>query len=260
VGCWSESGAIAAETAPLGVNAADSSGPALSFDLGGGAKMEFVLIRPGSFLMGDADGLEDERPVHKVTISQPFYLGKYAVTQQQWEAVTGSNPSDFKGPQNPVESVDWVDCQAFLQKLNEKFGATGVKFALPTEAQWEYACRAGGNGKFSFGDAEGQLAEYAWFRDNSKGTTHPVGEKKPNAWGLYDMHGNVCQLCADWHANDYYGQSPAADPAGVLTGYHHVMRGGCFDDTAEHCRAAYRNKNDPADRNHDLGLRVMCTR
>jgi formylglycine-generating enzyme required for sulfatase activity len=256
--CGIEAGA--SEAGPQNAGDTGRSGNTLSFDLGGGVKIDFVLIQSGSFLMGDADGLEDERPAHKVTISQPFYLGKYEVTQQQWEAVMGDNPSVFKGPQNPVENVLWAQCQAFLQKLNEKFAATGVKFGLPTEAQWEYACRAGSSGEFGFSDAKGQLADYAWFCDNAQGTTHPVGVKKPNVWGLYDMHGNVCEWCADWYADSYYGQSPAVDPPGVVSGCHYIIRGGCFEDTAANCRAAYRNKSDAADRNHNVGVRVMCAR
>ncbi len=157
-----------------------------------------------------------------------------------------------------LNSVGWPECQVFLEKLNAKFAASGVKFGLPTEAQWEYACRAGGSGKFFFGDDDSQLADYAWFAGNSGGTTHPVGAKKPNAWGLYDMHGNVCQWCADWYAPDYYQNSPAADPPGVALSYHRVVRGGCFDQFASHCRTAYRNMNDPADRNDNVGFRVMC--
>jgi formylglycine-generating enzyme required for sulfatase activity len=254
-GFGSNCGAIAADSGPQGVVDAGSSAKTMSLDLGGGVKLELVLIPAGTFSMGSDDGAEDERPVHKVAISKPFYIGKYPVTQQQWQAVMGDNPSDFKGPRNPVERVGWLAIKEFLWRLNEKFAATGMKFALPTEAQWEYACRAGGDGKL-----DGSLADYAWFRDNAKGATHPVGEKKPNAWGLYDMHGNVCQWCTDWYAEDYYSKSPAADPTGGPPGCHHVMRGGCFEEPADYCRTTYRSKNDEADRNHNLGLRVIAVR
>jgi len=160
-------------------------------DLPGGEKLTFVLIPAGSFMMGDADGESCDKPVHQVRITKPFYLGKYEVTQEQWQAIMGTNPSDFKGAKNPVENVNWNDCHAFLTKLNEKVANTGKKFVLPTEAQWEYACRAGTTTQYSYGDSAEELGDYAWSRSNAGRTTHPVGQKKPNAWGLYDMHGNV---------------------------------------------------------------------
>jgi serine/threonine protein kinase/formylglycine-generating enzyme required for sulfatase activity len=161
-------------------------------DLGGGIQMEFVLIHPGSFRMGS--DLGDEGPAREVTITEPFYLGKYEVTQEQWEAVMGTNPSLFKGPKLPVENVSADDAQDFLGRVRTK---TGRALALPTEAQWEYSCRAGSSTRYSFGDSPASLGEYAWFADNSDRITHPVGEKKPNRWGLYDMHGNVWERCRD---------------------------------------------------------------
>ncbi len=169
----------------------------ISVELGGGVKMEMVLIPAGEFLMGspesDKDASTDEKPQHRVRITRPFYLGKYLVTQEQWIAVMGSNPSLFKGIKNPVEMVSWDDCQQFLAKLNAKSGPGGGRFQLPNEAQWEYACRAGSTTRYCFGDDASGLRDYAWYSANSRDTTHPVGEKKPNAWGLYDMHGNVCE-------------------------------------------------------------------
>ena len=168
-------------------------------DLGSGVKMEMLLIPAGEFLMGspdsDKDSSDDERPLHRVRISRPFYLGKYPVTQKQWEAVMGSNPSWFKNPSNPVETVNWEDCQQFLVKLNAKVRSGYGRFQLPTEAQWEYACRAGSNTKYYFGD-EASVADYSWYFMNADAQTHPVGQKKPNAWGLYDIQGNVCEWCA----------------------------------------------------------------
>jgi len=161
----------------------------LTVDLGGGVKMEFVLIRPGSFTMGHK--WESMRPTHKVT--KAFYLGKYEVTQEQWEKVMGSNPSAFGGAKNPVEQVSWDDCQGFVAKLQEK--APGQTFRLPSGAEWEYACRAGSTGDYCYGDGEGALAEYAWYVSNANYRPHQVGQKKPNAWGLYDMHGNVSEWC-----------------------------------------------------------------
>ena len=148
------------------------------------------------------------------------------VTQDQWEAVTGHNPSFFKGPKNPVEQVSWDDCQKFLGKLNAKSAAGAGKFQLPTEAQWEYACRAGSKTKYCFGDDDRSSADMRGTAENSGGKTHPVGEKKPNAWGLYDMHGNVWEWCQDWYEDGYYKESPVDDPTGPATGLCRVFRGG----------------------------------
>jgi formylglycine-generating enzyme required for sulfatase activity len=231
----------------------------LTVDLGGGVKMEFVLIPAGSFLMGDEKGLDWEKPVHKVTITKPFYLGKYEVTQEQWQAVMGNNPSYFKGPKNPVEMVSWYGCHAFRAKLNEKFSSGGVKFGLPTEAQWEYACRAGTTTRYSFGDDPAKLDDYAWWSENAKDTTHPVGQKKPNAWGLCDMHGNVWERCVDWFGEDYYAKSPAEDPVGPDSGASRVLRGGSwYDGGPDGFRCAYRYDYDP-DYRANGGFRVART-
>jgi formylglycine-generating enzyme required for sulfatase activity len=229
----------------------------LSLDLGNGVSMEFVLIRPGSFLMGDADGMDNAKPVHKVTITKPFLLGKYEVTQRQWQAVMDGNPSEFPGPENPVDSVGWEACQAFLRQLNEKLGGPSRRFCLPTEAQWEYACRAGSSTDFCYGDDEAKLGEYGWFCDNSAARTHPVGEKKPNAWGLYDMHGNLFEWCADWYDRDYYRSSPPTDPTGPPAGSLHVDRGGAWGSLGSGCSSAFRSTNSPRS-DHFIGLRVMC--
>jgi formylglycine-generating enzyme required for sulfatase activity len=225
-------------------------------DLGGGVKMEFVLIRPGSFTMGSDVGHKDEIPVHKVTLTQPFYLGKYEVTQEQWEKVMGGNPSVFKGTNLPVENVSWNDCQSFLAELQRK---TGRKFALPTEAQWEYACRAGTTTTFSFGDDETTLAEHAWYAANSDRKTHPVGQKKPNAWGLYDMHGNVFEWCADWYTESY-PKEDATNPLGGASGERRVIRGGAWLYIPDNLRSADRSFSPPGYRVNEYGLRcVMLT-
>ncbi len=152
--------------------------------------MEMVLIPAGEFQMGSNTGDSDEQPVHTVRISRPFYLGTYEVTQGQWQAVMGRNPSWFTGePTRPVERVSWDNIQIFLQQLNAREGGAGYR--LPTEAEWEYAARAGTSTAYSFGDDEQKLGEYAWYRANASNTTRPVGLKTPNAWGLHDMHGNV---------------------------------------------------------------------
>ncbi|MGD0900691.1 MAG: formylglycine-generating enzyme family protein [Thermoguttaceae bacterium] len=231
--------------------------PVLALDLGGRIKMDLLLIPSGSFLMGGAGGEDDAKPVHEVTIGEPFYIGKYKVTQEQWQAVMGSNPSEFKGPRNPVDSVGWEDCRRFLKKLNEKFADASVRFSIPTEAQWEYACRAGSKAKYCYGNAEASLAEFAWFYDNSGEKTHPVGGKKPNAWGLYDMHGNLFEWCADWYSGDYYKSSPARDPCGPASGTLHVDRGGCWNSVARGCCSAFRNTNSPRP-DHLIGLRVVA--
>jgi formylglycine-generating enzyme required for sulfatase activity len=182
-----------------------------------------------------------------VNIGRAFYLGRYEVTQEQWQAVMGGNPSKFPGAKNPVESVSWVDCQQFLGNLNAQ-GPRG-SFALPTEAQWEYACRAGETGLYSFGENRAALDDYAWHCGNSRNKTHPVGQKKPNAWGFYDMHGNVQEWCTDWYDAEYYAQSPLRDPTGPTSGRLRVSRGGCGTDAAWDCRAACRIFHFPEDRN-----------
>ena len=233
----------------------------IAVDLAPGVKLEMVLIPAGEFLMGspawDNNARADEKPQHRVRITKPFCLGKYKVTQEQWAAVMGSNPSHFNGPKNPVEQVSWDDCQAFLGKLNETTAGQGDKFALPTETQWEYACRAGSTTRYYFGEEEGQLGEYAWYDKNSGGQTHRVGEKKPNAWGLYDMHGNVWEWCADWYGDDYYGKSPPDDPTGPSEGSYRVLRGGSWCYPAGPCRSAVRNFFAPGIRDYFPGFRVL---
>jgi formylglycine-generating enzyme required for sulfatase activity len=225
--------------------------PRLTVDLGGGVGIEFVLIRPGSFSMGSEKG---EEPVHTVTISKPFYLGKYEVTQEQWQALMGVNPSEFKGPKNPVESVSWEDCQAFVEKLNAKAGAGA--FRLPTEAEWEYACRAGTSTEFCFGDAKAALGEYGWYKGNSESKTHPVGTRRPNAWGLYDMHGNVREWCQDGYGD--YGADAATDPKGREGDTTRVHRGGAWEDDSGDCRAASRHGEAPGFV-IDFGCRLVRT-
>ena len=234
--------------------------PELAVDLGNGIKLELVLIPAGEFEMGspasDVEAPHMQKPQHRVRITKQFYLGKYLVTQQQWEAVMGGNPSKFKGPKNPVETVSWDDCQQFLTKLNAKIGTQGGKFALPTEAQWEYACRAGSTTRYCFGDDDAKLGEYAWYDANSGNRTHPVGEKKPNAWGLYDMHGNVFEWCQDWCDGNYYASSPTNDPTGPATGTDRAGRGGSWKLFAGFSRSAYRFSHLPEGRAFSLGFRV----
>jgi len=183
--------------------------------------MELVYIKPGTFVMGGeskTDGRFEcvEVPKHGITLTKGFYLGKYEVTQAQYQAIMGSNPSrSTKAPNCPVDNVASSDALTFCEKLAEKTGR-GVR--LPTEAEWEYASRAGKNTRWFFGNDPSPLGEYAWFKDNAGGKSHPVGQKKPNPWGLYDIYGNVCERISDTYARNYYAQSPKVDPTGPSQG------------------------------------------
>jgi formylglycine-generating enzyme required for sulfatase activity len=247
---WLSAGARAEDSAAPATKAADpvsapDSPAELAMEIGGGAKMEFVLIRAGSFMMG-SEKSGDEKPVHKVTFDKPFYMGKYKVTQAQWEAVMGSNPSAYKGARNPVENVSWEECQKFMAKLNEK--VPGRQFSLPSEAQWEYACRAGSTGDYCYGDGDGRLNEFAWYSGHAGEKPHPVGEKKPNAWGLYDMHGNLWEFCAEFYHPNYKG-APSDGSAWTQGGTtFKVMRGGGFNNISEYLRSSRRHYLD-----HPLG-------
>jgi formylglycine-generating enzyme required for sulfatase activity len=235
--------------------------------------MKLVLIPSGVFLMGSPDSdqhaFDIEKPQHRVRITQPFYLGVYEVTQGQYRVVTSESPSYFKGSDDlPVERVSWNDAVAFCNKLSAREGlkpyyqtGTGLPtggdgYRLPTEAEWEYACRAGSTTRFSFGDEEASLGEYAWFDGNSDKKTHPVGQKRPNAFGLYDMHGNVWEWCWDGYEENYYANSPGADPVGPSQAADRVVRGGSWGSDPLLCRAALRNRFTPGGRYGDLGFRV----
>jgi formylglycine-generating enzyme required for sulfatase activity len=218
--------------------------------------MKLVLIPAGEFEMGSnvAEGSNYERPVHRVRISEPFYMGKYEVTQAQWEAVMGTNPSYFKGnPNRPVEGVSWEDVQAFIKRLNRQEGWEVCR--LPTEAQWEYAARAGTTTEWYDND----LDAIAWYRENSGYKTHEVGQKWPNAWGLYDMLGNVEEWVQDWYASDYYRHSPTVDPQGPDAGALRVYRGGGWSLGARYVRAAFRYGFDPGVRYDYLGFRCLSS-
>jgi len=233
--------------------------------------MKFVLVPAGSFMMGspEGQGASDEHPRHQVEISRPYYLGVTEVTQAQWKAVMGSNPSGFKGDNRPVENVSWIDAQEFIRRLNQKEGTN--KYRLPTEAEWEYACRAGSETAYCFGDDESRLGDYAWYWHgvNSSERIQPVGQRKPNAWGLYDMHGNVFEWCADWYGWDYYAASPSRDPRGPgspvyddsLGGEFRVVRGGGvgWGGDAGTCRSACRGWGLPGWRMTDCGFRLART-
>jgi len=218
--------------------------------------MKFVLIPDGSFMMGSPPheiNRADDENLHIVTISKPFYMQSTQVTQGQWEEVMGNNPSFFRncGDNCPVENVSWDDAQEFIRKLNQVKGTD--KYRLPTVAEWEYACRAGSTTRYYFGDDEAELGEYAWYHNNSDGKTHPVGQKKPNAWGLYDMHGNVWEWCQDWYG-EYSGS--VTDPKGPISGEYRVLRGGSWIHGERGMRSAYRLRLRPDGRFSFIGFRL----
>jgi len=217
--------------------------------------MEFVFIKGGCFDMGDTfgDGEADEKPVHQVCVDD-FYLGKYEVTQGQWEKVMGDNPSRFKGRDNPVERVSWNDVQQFIDHLNIQ---SGRKYRLPTEAEWEYAARSGGEKeKYAGTSQESELGQYAWYYINSGKQTHPVGQKNPNALGLHDMSGNVWEWCSDWYGENYYKGRPRINPEGPGNGVNRVLRGGSWFDDPGWMRAAFRYGFPPPTPNSLFGFRL----
>jgi formylglycine-generating enzyme required for sulfatase activity len=231
--------------------------------------MKLVLIPKGKFTMGSPEsekGRKENETQHEVTISKDYYLGVYEVTQAQYEKVMGKNPSSFQGAKVgnenadlPVENVSWDDAVEFCKKLSDlpEEKKAGRVYRLPTEAEWEYACRAGGVTAYSFGESSKSLGDYAWFDENSNGQTHPVGQKKPNAWGLYDMLGCVWEWCSDWY--DEYPKGAVSDPTGPIKGSDRVFRGGSWFGGAAICRSADRNWGVPSFRGINLGFRVALS-
>jgi formylglycine-generating enzyme required for sulfatase activity len=232
--------------------------------------MEFVKIAPGEFLMGcapdDSPSLPGvyspcpakDKPQHRVQITKPFEIGKYEVTQAQWQAIMGDNPSYFRGPDNPVEQILWSQVQEFLARLNAR--NDGYHYRLPTEAEWEYCARAGSTDQFG----DGQLRDGAWYgAENGKvmtetpGTTHPVGQKAPNAWGLYDMLGNVSEWVSDWFSDSYYKSSPERDPSGPAEGMYHVSRGGSWFSIPSFLRVWNRYETVQVLKRRDTGFRCV---
>jgi formylglycine-generating enzyme required for sulfatase activity len=210
--------------------------------------MKFVHIPPGTFMMGSL------KTLHRVTLTKGFYMQTTQVTQKQWKALTGNNPSWFRHHEEcPLEDVSWHDVQDFINKLNDKEGSD--RYRLPTEAEWEYACRAGSDTTYCFGNDESELKEYAWYEKNSDRKTHPVGQLKPNPWGLYDMHGNVWEWCRDLYAN--YPVSAITDPMGNSTGSTRILRGGSWYNAAGFCRSSSRDPRSPYKKNPAIGFRLV---
>ena len=195
-----------------------------------------------------------EKPVHRVTLTNDYYIGKYEVTQALWQAVMGSNPSNFKGDALPVEQVSWNDCQDFISKLN---AMTGKRFRLPTEAEWEYAARGGKKSRGYQYSGSKTLGDVAWYDGNSGSKTHAVGTKQPNELGIYDMAGNVWEWCQDWYGS--YSSSSQTNPTGAVSGSGRVNRGGSRDSVARVCRSSYRTSNSPGFRISILGLRLVLS-
>ena len=232
--------------------------------------MKLVLIPKGTFTMGspiEEEGADNDEQQHQVTISKDYYLGVTEVTQGQYEKVMGVNPSHFQkrvirksdSSMYPVESVSWEDAVEFCKRLSElpEEKTAGRIYRLPTEAEWEYACRAGSKTAFYFGDDSELIGAYAWHAENSDDQTHPGGEKKPNAWGLYDMHGNVYEWCSDWYGD--YPEGAVTDPVGSEGGSDRVRRGGSWDVDAAYCRSASRDWHYPSSRDYYDGLRVALS-
>ena len=249
-----------------------SSQPPLSHLITNSIGMKLVLIPAGEFQRGspdsDSQAKANEKPQHQVRITRPFYLGTTEVTEEQWTKVMGTKPwkglKDIrkgkyvrKGAEYPVTYVTWEETQEFCRKLSAR---EGVTYRLPTEAEWEYACRAGAGTKYSFGDDASALGEYGWYQQNATKVgekyAHPVGLKRPNQFGLYDMHGNVWEWCADWYNVLYYRDSPVNDPGGGRQDRFRVIRGGCWFVKGENCRSANRSANTPGERYDYVGFRV----
>ena len=243
------------------VVSARKAGEERVFEIAPGVKIVMCWIPPGEFLMGspnDEEERENGETQHPVKITQGFWLAKMLITQAQWLAVTRFNPSSFRGEFLPVEQVSWLDIcgdesgnGGFLGILN-KFSGINGRYYLPTEAQWEYACRAGKAGAYS-----GNLDEMGWYRDNSNGSTHPVGQKNANDWGLHDMHGNVWEWCSDGYRT--YDRHTTTDPEGPTSEIVRIRRGGSWSGSTKHCRSACRNTFLQGNSSNSLGFRLACS-
>ena len=231
----------------------------ISIPVKNGITIDMVKVEAGTFMMGATYEMQkpydDEKPVHQVTLTNNYYMGKYEVTQSLWQVVMGSNPSKFKGDDLPVERVSWNDCQEFISKLNRM---TGRKFRLPTEAEWEYAARGGKKSRGCQYSGSSNISKVAWYDDGNSGRkTHPVGTKQANELGIYDMTGNVLEWCQDRYSS--YLSSSQTNPRGAVSGSYHVFRGGSWSSYAWSCRSSSRNYVTPNFRNNNLGLRLVLS-
>lgn len=232
---------------------AAASAPATSRIVRNSLGMEFVLVPPGEFVMGGR-GSDAERPLRRVSITLPIYMGRFPVTQAQWQRIMGDNPSWKEGCGNcPVEQVSYRDVEEFLGRLNRMDRGA---YRLPTEAEWEYAARAGSDTPYCFGADANRLAQHAWFYRNTRGGAQPVGQKQPNAWGLHGMHGNVWEWVQDWYG-PYPASQTAVNPVGPARGKYKVIRGGSWTNDFDLCRSAARMKVAPGNRHLNLGFRVV---
>ena len=248
----------ASSTNALSSNGSSQSGNTLTIPVKNGINIEMVKVEAGSFNMGATPEMQDpdtdEKPVHRVTLTNNYYIGKYEVTQALWKIVMGSNPSNSKGDNLPVEKVSWDDCQDFISKLN---AMTGKRFRLPTEAEWEFAARGGNKSRGYQYSGSYNIDDVAWYSDNSGSKTHAVGTKQPNELGLYDMTGNVWEWCQDWF--NRYSSSPQTNPIGAVSGSYRVFRGGGINSSARFCHSSIRGDYAPDFRDFNLGLRLVLS-
>jgi len=222
--------------------------------------MRFVMCHGGDFLMGDADGAADETP-HHITLSQPFFIGAFPVTYGQWCRVMEEKPDPQHDKNTPVIRATWDDAMEFCRRLTrfpQELDA-GRTYRLPSEAEWEYACRAGSTTTYPWGDDRQQTVDHCWYVANASGRPQQVGQKTANQWGLSDMLGNVWEWCSDWYAEDFYLCSPPVDPVGPDAGLCRVIRGGGWGDTARFCRSACRGKASPDNHGSAIGFRIVCS-
>ena len=254
----SSTASLSTSSTSLNAVGSSTSGSVITIPVKDGISIEMVKVEAGSFNMGATPEMqnpdEDEKPVHRVTLTNNYYIGKYEVTQALWKTVMGNKSSRFKGDNLPVEKVSWNNCQKFISKLNK---LTGKSFCLPTEAEWEFAARGGKKSRGYQYSGSNTLGDVAWYEGNSGSKTHAVGTKQPNELGIYDMTGNVYEWCQDWYGS--YSSSPQTNPIGAVNGSCRVYRGGCWVSSARNCRTSYRGRRTPDFRYGFLGLRLVLS-